>query len=287
MATYAEFPLVMKHPAYRPARKIAEATPAIPPQPGQALIPGKPEQWEAEWMPQVTVMNEDQREYYASKGYVAPGIPDAAAFSTAQAAPYNGQTPSEWPKMIDGKLVQDPNTPKTADPERRTGFLEYPKILTHPKYEPARKIADEVYEEMPNPGQPFVPAQPAQWEPEKYPPVTAKDAKDEERWRAKGYRAAGNSNPKAFSPAAVTPVGPVSEWPKMVNGQLMQDPKIPVGPIQYPKWCKPPTGEPVLAKNAQHEAQLRASWGDRTNDDAMIAQPKRRGRPPKQREAQA
>lgn len=123
---HQEYPKVLNHPAYQHARKIAEATPAIPPSEGQPFIPAQPERWEPERWPQVTVMSADDEEYYLAKGYMAAGKSDPAAFSTAHASPYvAGRRVSEYPKMVDGVLVQDPNAPTT-------GFQKYPMYLTPP-----------------------------------------------------------------------------------------------------------------------------------------------------------
>jgi len=123
---YERYPLVLRHPAYKPARKIADAVAAHPPESYFA----QPEQWEAEKYPQVTVMTPDQEEYYTSKGYAPAGMPNAAAFQTAFASPHvAGRTTSEWPKMVNGVMMQDPNAPVP-------GPAEYPKYLTPPKGDP-------------------------------------------------------------------------------------------------------------------------------------------------------
>lgn len=123
---YQQYPMVMNHPSYQRARKIAEATPAIPPSQGKPLIPAQPEQWEPERWPQVTVNTADDEEYYAAKGYKPAGQGSAQAFSSAHASPYvAGRAVSEYPKMVDGVLVQDPQAPTSS-------FQAYPKWLKAP-----------------------------------------------------------------------------------------------------------------------------------------------------------
>lgn len=124
---YQRYPLIMNHPAHTHARKIRDATPAIPPAPGRPLVQAQPEQWEPEkWAP-VTVQNEDQEAQHAAKGYVAAGSPNPQAFEKAFASPHvPGQVNSEWPKMVDGVLVQDPNR---VDPNAK---MEYPKWVKVP-----------------------------------------------------------------------------------------------------------------------------------------------------------
>ncbi len=122
---YQRYPLVMHHPAYKAARKISDARPAVPPAPGRPLIQAVPEQWEPEkWAP-VTVQNEDQEAQHTAKGYLAAGNPNPQAFEKAFANPHvPGRVDSEYPKMVDGVLVQDPNA---VDPN---AIQEYPKWLT-------------------------------------------------------------------------------------------------------------------------------------------------------------
>ncbi len=60
----------------------------------------------------------------AEQGFVGPAS-DAAAFERAQAAPFRPNfVAEEWPKWIDGKLVDPRPQPAT--------FQEYPKALSPP-----------------------------------------------------------------------------------------------------------------------------------------------------------
>lgn len=126
---YQEYPKTLNHPAYRHARKIADATPMIPARDGQPMVQAQPEQWEPSKYDPVTVATVDEEEYYLAKGYEAPGKIDPAAFSKAHASPYvAGRAHSEYPKMVNGVLTQDPSAPTS-------NFQDYPKWVTSPKGE--------------------------------------------------------------------------------------------------------------------------------------------------------
>ena len=118
MPTHQEYPLVMVHPAM----KAPEITPVITPdptRPGSFLTNYRST---AGQLPPVTVNNADQEAQYEAKGYKRGGLSDANAFQASFAAPYRpGDGPSEWPKMVNGKLMQDPSIP--------TGAQEYPKWM--------------------------------------------------------------------------------------------------------------------------------------------------------------
>lgn len=142
---------------------------------------------------------------------------------------------------------------------------EYPKVLRHPAYKPARKIADAVQGAPGGINLGF--GSPEQWEPEKWPAVTVTTADQEEYYAANGYKPAGMSDPAAFSAARASPFVPgrtVSEYPKMVNGVLVQDPSAPVSSFQkYPMYMQPPNGgEAVLVETEAQEQELLARWTD-------------------------
>lgn len=67
----------------------------------------------------------------------------------------------------------------------------------------------------------------------------ARDATAEKALMARGFERPGTANPAAFIRAQDQPGEPVphEEWPKMVNGQVMQDPDAPPPPKvdEYPK----------------------------------------------------
>jgi hypothetical protein len=97
--TYDEYPMVMTHPNAQ-AAKIEKTE-------GQDLkgrftdYGGTP----ATLQP-VTVNDEDQRQQYEAKGYRPAGTPDASAYiSAASPAPSPDYQPAEYPKWVQGVIV--------------------------------------------------------------------------------------------------------------------------------------------------------------------------------------
>lgn len=115
--TYQRYPMEMIHPNAQKGSVI----PITAPDPTTGRIvtdyQGRPDLF-----PPVTVHTEDQEEEYAAKGYRPAGSPDGAAYDDQRAsrAPA-GYVPSEFPKMVDGKLV--------GGPSGRYEPQEYPKWI--------------------------------------------------------------------------------------------------------------------------------------------------------------
>lgn len=148
------------------------------------------------------------------------------------------------------------------------GYSEYPLMLVHPKH------VDAVPEER----HPYRKTEggPVEWnitpgKPEQFPHVTVHDADQEETWKAKGYERPGRADPQAVADAKASPHVPgrtTSEWPKMVDGVLVEDPDAPPdGPEEYPKWITtgkhPDTGD-VMGKTVasrEGEVALRTKLG--------------------------
>lgn len=93
--TFKEFPKVMTHPGAQPA--------VLGREPGE----GKPGT-----LPPVIVNNEDQQEYYESRGYVAKG-----SSVPVSDPPPRGYTFHEYPKWVDGVLVKSAS--EHAEPVKR------------------------------------------------------------------------------------------------------------------------------------------------------------------------
>jgi len=71
-----------------------------------------------------TARNKAEQTALEAQGFVAP-MSDPAAFMDVQAMPYRpGEVAEEWPKWVDGKLVDPRPVPPT--------WHEYPKALTPP-----------------------------------------------------------------------------------------------------------------------------------------------------------
>ena len=129
MQTYQRYPLAMRHPSRRQATirhdvQMANGGPAL----AQAFAahglastasPGRPA---PDMYPDIVVNSENEEQYQAAQGYVPVGNPSPEGFATIQAAPRPpGYQGGEWPKMIDGKVVGDPNIKPPSN--------EYPKYL--------------------------------------------------------------------------------------------------------------------------------------------------------------
>ncbi len=85
-------------------------------------VPGVPEKY-----PYVTVKDADEEAVWGAKGYAPNGTWDEAALDRAQHAPDVAYSPDEWPKWIDGQIVNDPNALTPAEKDRLA--REYPKMI--------------------------------------------------------------------------------------------------------------------------------------------------------------
>lgn len=114
-AEYREYPLMLSHP---------EHVDAVPEQrimfkgadgkPVEQIVPGTPERF-----PHAIVKSKADEQSWLAKGYRRLGKPDPDAAERAQASPFNPDfVPQEFPKMVDGKIV---------DPFNEVKFQEYPK----------------------------------------------------------------------------------------------------------------------------------------------------------------
>lgn len=109
-----------------------------------------------------------------------------------------------------------------------------------------------------------------------------------------GYEMPGTPSAEAFERTHASPYVPgrvTQEWPKMVNG-VEVDPNAPqAGPIQYPKWVGGPKGKSV--NNAAEEAaflgvpSIEVAPAPAVAPSTGIIVPKKRGRKPKTRAAEA
>jgi hypothetical protein len=110
---FVEFPKMMTHPAFEPARPAEEVK-----------LPGGSIQFVGGTnirFPPMLVQNQDQQDYYEAQGYVSQGKSDAAAFARAQTqapAPAN-YVPQEYPKWVGGKIVNDAEEEAQALAARR------------------------------------------------------------------------------------------------------------------------------------------------------------------------
>ncbi len=127
-----------------------------------------------------------------------------------------------------------------------SGFEAYPMFLTHPDQEG----------------------------------VIARDAAHEKALAAKGFVRQGEANPSAFIRAQDVPGEPEphQEWPKMVDGKIMQDPEAPPPPKvgEYPKLVsgrliKSEEDEIQMLMEADEEARIPAAEREDERDRLMKA----------------
>ncbi len=146
--------------------------------------------------PPVTVNNEDQEERHRAMGYIEYG---------------------EAPKpMIE--------------------FSEFPLMLTHPGHIPA--VEQQVFATRDqNTG--AVTTHTIAGSPAKLPAVVVKNSREEETWAAKGYVRPGRADPDAVQASKASPHVPgrvVEEFPKMVDGKVVDPRPNPHGFQKYPMW---------------------------------------------------
>ena len=113
---YHDFPKWLVHPDY------VEGSPNINPlfdpegRLVRAAIKGTPDK-----LPPLLVNDTAQQKAAFAQGYIEQVAPDPRAMEALAASPYvPGRVTSEYPKMVDGVLVEDPDIDQS-------GFQEYPK----------------------------------------------------------------------------------------------------------------------------------------------------------------
>lgn len=134
-------------------------------------------------------------------------------------------------------------------------FQMYPKWMHHPNEQPA--VISDDYDRGPALG-PYH-ADPGR--PRQFPPVQAQSQDQEEYYASRGY-VAGASNKEAAIRARIAPIPQdyrYSEYPKMVNGEMVPDPDAPPPTDnRYPKWVHFTDGrESLLVKTEAEERALR------------------------------
>lgn len=143
-------------------------------------------------------------------------------------------------------------------------YAEYPLMMRHPEHVDA--VPDEMAAEKDDKGQvrTFV----IKGTPARMPDVQVSTADDEAAWGKKGYRRMGVADPVAVEQARCSPHVPgrvTNEYPKMVDGVLVQDPSLSAsGPVEFPKWLRHPTEggiEPVLVNDLAGQTAQLAKWG--------------------------
>jgi len=129
MQTYQRYPMAMRHPSRRQATirhdvQFANGGPALAQAFAQhglvsTAAPGAPM---PDMYPDIVVNNENEEQYQAAQGYAPVGNPSPEGFATILAAPRPpGYQGGEWPRVVDGKVVGDPNVKLPSN--------DYPKYL--------------------------------------------------------------------------------------------------------------------------------------------------------------
>lgn len=93
--------------------------------------------------------------------------------------------------------------------------------------------------------------------PGKLPPRQADNPQQEAEWAAKGYRRPGQYNPQAVQGAIASPYDPskvYQEYPKIVDGKVVDLRPDPSAPQKYPMWLH----DQAINTEAEH----RAKWPD-------------------------
>ena len=141
---------------------------------------------------------------------------------------------------------------KGEQPVKVDGFYDYPKMLVHPEHVPA--VPDEIHAEPKEEGKPLK-TYVVKGTPEKFPPVTVKNAQEEAEWNDKGYHMPVLADPLAFQKAHSSPYqagAKVQGYPRWENGILVSDPNQNTkGRQEYPKWV----GD-KLVNNAKEEFEI-------------------------------
>ena len=163
------------------------------------------------------------------------------------------------PDMFPDVTVKDPTTEAYY---RSRGYLipgevppppaeysEYPVMLVHPDHVDA--IPDDFTIEKAENGEIIRHRIPGT--PEKFPPKAANSKAEEKKLGQEGYKRAGHDNPDAIRTAKANPHRPgqePKEYPKVVNGHVVDPGAGHGGPAEYPKWV----GDKLVNNRAEEEA---------------------------------
>ena len=128
-------------------------------------------------------------------------------------------------------------------PEVGTHYSDYPVMLYHPDYKPAVFDKTDILKRL---------------EQEQFPPRIAASPDDEERLEADGYKRRGHADAPSFDKAYTAPGMPGDEWPKLINGVLVEDPDAapPLPPDVFPMWVHPEQGEGRVVNDSVEYAKV-------------------------------
>jgi len=113
--------------------------------------------------------------------------------------------------------------------------------------------------------------------------VIANTEEQEKEFLEQGYLVPGKPDSDAMERAAATPYNPtqvVVEFPKMVDGKIVDPQAYDGSPIEYPKWVKVNGHPDQIANNAAEERAILAKHEHGGNVEQDTVSTPRRGRPP-------
>lgn len=193
------------------------------------------------------------RHPHARKGKVTE-IKGTDAVSGRPFTDYQGE-PDVFPDVV----VKDPNTEAYYRaqgyivpgevPTPPAEYAEYPVMLVHPDHVDA--VPDDYAIEKAENGEIIRHKIPGS--PEKFAPKQANTAAEEKALGKLGYARAGQDDPEAIRRSKASPHVPgrqTKEFPKMVEGKVVDPDAQQGGPIQYPKWV----GDKLVNSRAEEEA---------------------------------
>ena len=207
--------------------------------------------------------------YKKSDPKPVPGTEIYKANGEIKTAHYRGE-PDRFPPVDVPNADQEAQyrakgyLPYGETPMNVVAFKEYPLMLSHPDYEPAVEAIVEQRDANGKLVSAGIPGTPA-----KLAPVQVNDPDDEAKWTDRGYERPGKSDPEAVQASISSPYVPgrvASEYPKMVGGVLVQDPSLPAGPAEYPKWVSI-KDHPHGGKEVRSRAEEIALTGESSAED--------------------
>ena len=176
--------------------------------------------------------------------------------------PMLAETPDQEAEARSRGYLAAGEAPKVTD------YSEYPMMLRHPEHRDGVQATTEMHQ-VNGVWTPFpVPAIP-----ELYPDKLVRNPEEEREWTEKGWARPGKADDRAFERARSAPGMPGTEWPKWVDGVLMQDPDTPApGPQKYPMWVRLSSGQEVIANTRAEHEKLCGPLSD--NPEPVKADPK-------------
>lgn len=107
MSEFVEYPKWMAHPHAQKSVPQQQPSDYVGPQANTSPLLKGNTIGTVEKLPPVQVMNADEEEQYAAKGYAPAGKQNPWAHGSAQSAPDPSYTPEEYPKWVGDKLVNN------------------------------------------------------------------------------------------------------------------------------------------------------------------------------------